>query len=282
MKLYFIITALAFSVIISGCGSSKNVEITNTGVVKTETASETECVIHNVLFGTWVAQTVNNQNVDGIDRPYIEFGEDTSNPFLVKCYAYDGCNYFNGEYAVTPGGEMKRTTEFISTMRMCEGAKYEMGFSLGLNNVTNYAIEKNGMDYVLLMKNEAGENLMTFVKSGSDFINGAWDVTSINGTSVDSDLNIRLVVDLIQGSVHGNAGCNTINGKVTTNPDKSGSISFSNIATTKMMCPALATERALLEALSNVVSVAPGQTTDSASLRNEEDVVVVSLTRAKL
>lgn len=282
MKLYYFIPAVALLIVAAGCGSSKNVAVNETGTVKTETVSQTEGVIHKVLFGSWIAKTVNGQAVEGTDRPYVEFGEDAANPFLVKCYAYDGCNYINGEYAITPGGEMKRASELISTMRMCEGAKYEMGFNLGLNNVTNYVIEKVGMDYTLNLKNAVGETLISFVKSGSDFINGAWNVTSINGTSVDPDLGIQVVVDLNQGTIHGNAGCNTLNGKATTNPDKSGSISFSNVATTRMTCPAIATEQAFLSALATVVSVAPGQTTDGASLRNAEGVVVITLTRASL
>lgn len=274
------ITILAAST--SSCGTSNTAPSNTAGVVKTETLSQTEGAIHKVLFGSWTALSVGTQKVTGTDRPYIEFGENPANPFLVKCYAYDGCNYINGEYAVTPGGSIKPTQDNVSTMRMCPDAKYEMDFNIALKTMTSYKIEKVGLDYILYLKNSSGATLLTLQKFENDFLNGAWSVKSIQGTSVDPDLNLILVIDLNEHSIHGDVGCNTLNGRITVNPDIQNSISFTDMATTRMTCPAIATEQALLNALNTVVSLRPAGSDDTAILLNAEGSEAVSLQRVDL
>lgn len=281
MKLKLIILASAAAIATSACKSPTQVANT-AGVVKTETLGQTEGAIHKVLYGIWTAIDVNSLPVDGTDRPYIEFGSDPTNPFLVRCYAYDGCNYLNGEYAVTPGGSMKRTSEFISTMKMCEGAKYELGMALAMNEVTNYKIEKVGLEYLLYFQTSEGKNLMVMRKFESDFINGAWKVTSINGASVNKDLELNLVFDLNDNTVHGNVGCNTMNGRIKINPDVQNSLTLTDMATTRMTCPDISTEYALLQALGTVNNVQPGGDDSSAVLRNADGNAVVTLERIKL
>ena len=144
----------------SSC-KSPQVTVNSAGAVTTATTSQTDAAIHQVIFGNWTVAEVGGMKVTGPDRPYLEFGSDATNPFLAKCYVYDGCNYINGEYAITPGGSMKRTSDFASTMRMCADAPYEMGVTLAVNNVTNYRIEKVGTDYLLYMTDAEGKTLMT-------------------------------------------------------------------------------------------------------------------------
>lgn len=279
---YLLLASAAMIAGLSSCKTPAPVAANTAGVVKTETASQTEGVISKVLYGSWTAAQVGKQAVDGTDRPYVEFGQDAANPFLVKCYAYDGCNYLNGVYAVTPGGQMKRTSDFISTMRMCPDAKYEMVFNLALNNVAGYKIEKAGLDYLLYLQNESGETMMTLRKFESRFINGAWKVTAINGTSVDSDIDLQLVIDMTERSIHGNVGCNTLNGTITVDPNRQNSLQFTNMATTRMTCPYITTEQALVNALSTVVDVMPGGSDNAAVLRNAEGNDVINLQRINL
>lgn len=282
MKIKTILIASAAVIATTACKTPNQVATNSAGTVKTETISQTEGAIQKVLYGTWTAIDVNSVAVSGTDRPYIEFGEDPNNPFIVKCYAYDGCNYINGSYAVTPGGAMKRISDFISTMKMCDGANYEMGMNLALNDVTNYKIEKAGLEYLLYFQTASGKNLMVLRKFESDYINGAWRVTSINGASVDNDMELDLVFDFNDHTVHGNVGCNTMNGTITINPDVQNAISFSNMITTRMTCPYISTENALLKALETVVDVQPGGDDASAVLRNATGNAVITLQRINL
>lgn len=279
MKLtyFFTMTAVA-SIALSGCGlQQKNVSHNTVGTVKTETTTQTEAAIQKVLYGSWAVVDVNGMKVEGTDRPYIEFAEDTANPFLVKCYAYNGCNYLNGEYAVTPGGSMKPTTEFINTMRMCPDAQYEMGVTLGITGVSAYKIEKVQMDYLLYMMNSSGQTLLTLRKYDTDFINGAWKITSINGTSVDPEAELQIEINLDDKTIHGNAGCNVFNGKVTTNSDVQNSLSFTDVATTRMTCPQIQLEQTFLSALARVASIAPAP--EGAEFRDAAGQSIMTLMR---
>lgn len=284
MKLNLLLLSSSVSVIaaLTACKPTYQVTVNSAGVIKTETVSQTDGAIHKLIPGNWTATNINGVTVDGTDRPYIEFGENTADPFLVKCYAYDGCNFINGEYTVTPDGEIKRTSQFISTMRMCPEAKYEPGMKQALNNVTGYRIEKSESGYLLYFNDAHGQALMILRKFETGFINGAWRVTSINGSSVDDSTDITLVIDLDQLSIHGNAGCNTLNGTIAIDPDQHNSIAFPRMITTRMTCPAIATEQALLEALSTVTNVMPNGSDDAASFRNSAGNTVITLERVSL
>ena len=79
-------------------------------------------------------------------------------------------------------------------------------------------------------------------------IQGKWGVVAINGKVIDStDANIGFSAK--DQRFYGNGGCNVINGQYQLVKDK---LSISNIAATRMACPNMATEAALLSALPTV------------------------------
>lgn len=249
---------LAVVLCVASCNTVHKVSVDSAGEVKTETINQTEGAIQQVLYGQWIAADVNNVPVAGDNRPYIVFDKSTTNPFILKCYAYDGCNTLNGSLAVTPGGQMSRTSDFMSTLRMCPDAPYETGFSLAINTVSRYAIEKAGRDYLLYFKDSAGKTTMVLRKSDLGYVNGAWRVAKINNTVVPEDAGIRVVIDVPELKIHGNAGCNTLNGSIYIDPDKQNSMQFRNIATTRMTCPQIELEQKFLAALSQAATVAQG------------------------
>ncbi len=251
-------------------------------VVKTQTIEQTEGTIHKVFYGEWMASRVGEMAVTGENRPYIVFDADPTNPFLVKCYANNGCNTINGEFAITPGGNMKPTSELISTMMMCPDAPYEMGFSTALNTVASYSIEKIGSDYLLYLKNEAGETTMILRKSDLDFANGAWSVQKINDTHAPQEAEMQLVIDIPELKIHGNAGCNVLNGKIDINPDVQNSLSFSDLITTRMSCPYLDAEQSLIQALESAKTVASTGNKDIIYFTNAAGKTVLVLKRLNL
>lgn len=281
-KFIYLAAASGLILALSASCKSNQVNVNTAGVVQTETINQTEGVIHKVLYGHWTVAQVSGLTVDGSDRPYVEFGEDTTNPFLVKVYAFNGCNYINGEYAVTPGGSIKPTANFAATMKMCDDAPYEMGVTMALNTVTNYKIEKVGTDYLLYFVNASGATTMTLRKNEADYINGAWQVTAIDGQSVGSNADLQLVLDLSAGTIHGNVGCNTMNGKVVTDPDRQNSIAFTSMVTTRMTCPDIATEQSLLQALRTVATSSLSDDANTLTLKNVAGQNVVTLRRLNI
>lgn len=278
-----LLTSASILLAMSACKTQKVVNTTPVvGVVKTQTVEQTEGTIQKVLYGEWTASQVGDQHVTGENRPYIVFDEDSNNPFLVKCYANNGCNTLNGEYAVTPGGKMKATGELISTMMMCPDAPYEMGFNMALNTVESYSIEKIGSDYLMYLKDGAGATTLILRKSDLDFVNGAWTVQKIGNTPAPQEAEMKIVIDIPELKIHGNAGCNVLNGDIKLNPDVQNSIEFTNLATTRMMCPYMETEQEFIKALESAKKVATTSNKDIIFFTDASGNTVVVLKRLML
>ena len=69
-----------------------------------------------------------------------------------------------------------------------------------------------------------------------DFLNGAWGVAMIGKRETDNP-DVQLVIDVDENKIHGNTGCNILNGAMETDMDAANSISFNSIVTTRMACP---------------------------------------------
>lgn len=267
----------------TGCSTQKKT-VAVAGPVAVNTPSQTTAAVHKVLYGEWIVYKVGNQMVTGAERPYVIFdGEGVpSEKNVVKLYGNDGCNSLNGSYIITPGGRMQRAGELISTLRMCPDAPYEMGMALALNNVEKFELDKIDNDYLLNMKGANDSTLMVLRKYDLNFINGAWKVTAIENQSVPTTSDFQLVIDTPEQKIHGNVGCNTMNGKIVINPDRQNSMSFTDMITTRMTCPDIATEQALLNALNKVTTVMPFDNLSGAYLRDEAGNTLVTLKRIQL
>jgi len=278
IKLPYILAGAAIIILLPGCKSKQYVQTDTMSTVKTETLGQTDGVIQKMLFGQWTATKVGDQTVSGDNRPSVIFEKDSSNPYLVRYYANNGCNTLNGILAVTPGGKMEAATEGTSTMMLCHDAPYETGVNMALNSVRTYIMEKTDTDYLLYMKDANGMTTMVLRKAQEKFINGAWKVTAIGETKIPSGKNIKFVIDLPEHKIHGNAGCNVFNGSLSESPDVENSLRIDKVATTRMMCPDMDLEQRFLEALSNVRTVAPGNG-NTATMFDASGQQVISLTR---
>ncbi|MCM1349268.1 MAG: META domain-containing protein [Firmicutes bacterium] len=284
-KLSIALTGLSVMILgLTACNSQKKSVKDVAGQVAVATPAQTNAAVHKIFYGEWIAYKVGNQLVDGSDRPYVIFdGENTAHtPNYIKMYGNDGCNIINGTFTITPGGKMQRASELISTMRLCPDAPYEMGINLAFNNVERYELDKIGNDYLLNLKGANDSTLIVLRKYDLNFINGAWAVTHINGQKVTAESEPQLVFDTPEQKIHGNVGCNTMNGKIVINPDRQNAMSFTDMLTTRMTCPDIATEQALLLALDKVVSVFPINDMAGAQLKDEAGNTVVTLKRIQL
>lgn len=282
---FALIGASALGACLFSCNTQRKVTANVAGPVAVETPVQTNAAVHKVIYGEWIAYKVGNLMVTGSERPYVIFdGDNMEQPKenLIKMYGNDGCNIINGTFLITPGGIMKPSSDMISTMRLCPDAPYEMGMSLALNNVTHFELDKIGNDYLLNMKGANDSTLMVLRKYDLNFINGAWAVTKINGKAVPAEAEMQLVIDTPEQKIHGNAGCNVMNGKIVINPDRQNSMSFTDMITTRMTCPFIESESELLNALSKVVSVTPIDDLAGAQLKDEAGNSLVTLKRIQL
>lgn len=89
-----------------------------------------------------------------------------------------------------------------------------------------------------------------------DYIAGDWNIVTINGTDFDASKTETLPYIHFTGSkgkIYGNTGCNNLMGQCSFD-NKNGAVSFSNLGSTRMACPDMTTEQAILEALRKVIS----------------------------
>lgn len=212
------------------------------------------------LDGEWNIDNVNGQKVTGEERPFITF--DLSQGCI---YGNNGCNIVNAD-AVTGKGNKLQFTGMMSTQKYCANAPFEHLINTTLDQVRSYKISRYGHEYYLDLFNDRGHLIMVLRKHNMDFLNGAWRVTAINGQP-NSNEGVQFVFDLPEKKIHGNAGCNIINGEITIDPDVTNSVQFSNIASTRMMCPDIATETAVLVAL---------EETEKAFAKSDDTVTFVN------
>lgn len=278
-----VLSGLVWSCSILQSNKPQNVTMEKDGneAVTTE-VPQTVAIIDKVLYGKWVAQTVGETAVEGDERPYVVFDTTVTNPFIAKVYANNGCNTLNGQVAVTPGGEMKPTSKFQTTMRFCPNSPYELGVNVALNSVASYKIRKIGTAYSLSLLNGSGKTMMTLMKNGISFINGAWTVTKVGDQSVSADKGLKLVIDVPELKIHGNGGCNVINGHLFIDPAVTNSIQFRDLISTKMYCPDLELEQAFLVALEQVETASADNGGDTVCLKNADGETVIGLQRLNL
>ena len=83
-------------------------------------------------------------------------------------------------------------------------------------------------------------------------LEGEWNIITVNGKEATADKDVFIGLNLKENRVYGCAGCNRIMGAIQVDKDKAGHLSFGQVASTRMLCSDMATERAVLEALENV------------------------------
>ena len=85
-------------------------------------------------------------------------------------------------------------------------------------------------------------------------INGEWNIIEVNGSKVapgESRTLPFIAFDTATGRVSGNSGCNRMMGTFDVNA-KPGSLELGAMASTRMMCPDMTTEKNVLSALAQV------------------------------
>lgn len=202
-----------------------------------------------IIKGDWTIEEVGGQPAVGEKVPYLRF-----EPSRKRVYGSDGCNVINATYTYNPADSTMRFDNLMSTMMACgkEGIT-DVQVNRALADARKYTWSLDGNDYHLTLLDGVGQPLMKMVHCNFEFLTGAWHVTAIEGEPVNI-AGMDLVIDIDEGKLHGNTGCNILNGRVETDLDTPNSISFSAIGTTRMMCPDIESETRLLVALEEATS----------------------------
>lgn len=238
---------------------------------KTQTYTSAE-LAKGLLKGDWTVETIGGEKTQGPKTAYIRF-----EPSEKRFYGNDGCNTVNGDYRVNPKDSTISFSNVLATMMACPDGTTDRQFNLALADASRYTWNLEGHDYHLTLLDSAGTPLMELVHCNFEFLTGAWHVVAINQEPVDVE-GMDLVIDVDEGRLHGNTGCNVLNGALETDPEVPNSISFSRIATTRMTCPDIESETRLIVALEEAVR-AKALGADKVQLIDNQGKPVVEMVR---
>ncbi len=278
------LAGLAIVSLFSSCSIMKKSTNTKGQTVETETVNVSEVSTSDSpsgtspftgLLGDWAIVNIDGEqvNVNGEDHPKLTFESEENVPGVVRVIGFNGCNYINGAWKIS-NGTITPAGEFLTSLRSCPDAPYEQAVNSALHNVSGYTLVS---PQELDLTSATGRSVMKLRKQSLEFLNGAWKVTVIEDRDIAA--NIRFVLDTSEGRIHGNAGCNLLNGTIVINYDKGSGIEFQNLATSRMTCPDIAEEQAFLLALEQVSTAVPGKNDDTAYLCNSAGQKIITLKR---
>ncbi len=216
-----------------------------------------EEIKRGVVKGDWAIETVNGKDAVGEKAPFLKFV-----PAEGRVYGSNGCNVINAAYTYNPADSLLRFSNIASTMMMCqkEGlTDYEI--NAALDATRHYTWRVVDSSYYLTFFDEAGKEVMELMHQNFQFLNGTWGITRIGTEDVDVP-DMKMVIDVDEGRLHGNTGCNIFNGQMEIDMEAPNSISFSGIALTKMACPDMRSETAFIVALEEVSAAKPVSPTE--------------------
>lgn len=229
------------------------------------------------LLGEWSITEVAGKTVvvNGENHPKITFAQAPGSADMLRVIGYNGCNYINGDWKVN-NGKITPAGEFISTLMACPDAPYEYDVNQAIDRVASYKLT-DPENLVLL--SASGTPVMKLRSRNLSFLDGAWSVVSIYDNPVPASADVRVVLDIEERKIHGNAGCNVLNGELVVNLDKGNGLEFKNLATTRMTCPDIATEQQFLLALEEVDTAVRGADASTALMKDSSGKTIITLSR---
>ncbi|WP_294629269.1 META domain-containing protein [uncultured Bacteroides sp.] len=209
----------------------------------------------STINGGWNIVEINGSKVTpGESRtlPFIMFDTETG-----RISGNSGCNRMMGNFDVNAKPGSLELGAMASTKMMCPDMTTERNVLGALAQVKGY--KKAGKDKLYLC-NASNRPVMTLEKKEANVklsvLNGEWKVKEANGEVIPSGMENQpfIAFNVKEKTIHGNAGCNVINGGFETNADNVQSISFPRVASTMMACPDMDTESKILKAINEVKS----------------------------
>lgn len=205
-----------------------------------------------IIKGDWAIESVFGQEAIGQTPPYLKFVQNEG-----RIYGNNGCNTVNGTYLYNPSDSTLTFENVAVTMMICaEEGINDYLVNQALNEARRYDLKDVEDGYVMNVYDEEGKPVMKLTHQNLDFLNGTWKVVEIDAQPVDVP-NMKLVFDIDEHKVHGNTGCNVLNGKLETDMDAPNTFSFEAIAVTMMMCPQIDYQTAMLVALEDACRAKP-------------------------
>ena len=221
------------------------------------------------LYGEWdIIELRNNKKVYTMDRAYLYLDFAGGN----KVYGNNGCNTINGTFQLS--GDNLKFNDFITTELSCHNVTNEKTIMRALADVRRFNVQSQYNAQYMNLMNSKGNVVLVLKRHNLDAMNGAWLVKEIDSENV-SEQNMRLVIDAVMQTIHGDTGCNIINGIISLDPSKDMAIQFEDLHSTEHDCEKIDHETALLLALEKAVSCKRINQQEMALLDNKGAIVIM-------
>ena len=220
------------------------------------------------LYGEWDIITLRKKKVYTMERAYLYLDFAGGN----KVYGNNGCNTINGIFQLK-GNELM-FSNFISSERSCHNVTNEKTIMHGLADVRRYTLTTQYNAQYLNLMNSKGNVVLVLKRHNLDAMNGAWLVKEIDSENV-SEQNMRLVIDAVEQTIHGDTGCNIINGIITLDHTKDMAIQLEDLHSYQHECESIDQETSLLLALEKTESCKRINQNEMALLDNKGTIVMM-------
>lgn len=204
---------------------------------------------HGALSGDWAIETVLGKPAVGETAPFLKFV-----PAESHVYGNNGCNTLTGEYKSSYTDKTITFGDIATTMMLCATTGItDIEIAQAMQRTRTYSVDYANHDNQLTFYDADGKTVMTLMHRDFHFLDGTWAVESIDGEKVTVE-GMKLALDVDEKKMHGNTGCDIINGVLDTDMDTANSISFSGIAMTRMACPDSGWETRMVVALEEAIT----------------------------
>lgn len=237
--------------------------------------SSKDAVSVNDLDGEWNVVEIQGQAVQAESQPFIGFDAQDG-----RVYGYTGCNRLMGALTLSKPNKIE-LGQMASTLMACPDMETERLMLNALASVKS--LKCSGKTLVLYGADKEPVMLLQkrFEVVPLSSLNGDWKVVAVNGTALPAMENVpAFSLDMTTHRIGGNSGCNRLSGEIRHDAAVENSISFANVASTRMACPDMDTENQVLSALNQVCAygmLANGH----LALMAEGSTVVLELERSK-
>lgn len=207
------------------------------------------------INGEWNIIEVSGSAVvpaEGQELPFIGFDTTTG-----KVFGYSGCNRLMGSFDVNAKPGTIDLSRLAGTRMACPDMTTEQNVLSALGQAKSY--KKMGKQNIALC-NASNRPVIVLEKKASaaklSTLNGEWKISEVSGEAVPSGMENQPFIqfDVKKKTIHGNAGCNLMNGTFETDKDNARAISFPGVITTMMACPDMEVESKILKAINEVKS----------------------------
>lgn len=232
-----------------------------------------EDLARGTIKGDWAIEEVNGKPTVGVKPPFLKFV-----PSEKRVYGNNGCNVLNAEYTYNASDSTLSFDHIATTMMMCnEPGLTDIDINSALGNVKRYTWERNGNEYYLYLTDANMNRLLVLMHQNFEFLNGTWRVLTIGDEAMNNP-DLKLVIDVDEGKIHGNTGCNIFNGSFEIDRETANVISFQDLITTRMACENPEYETRFLVALEDADHAKP-ISGSRVLLLNSANEVVLTLER---